>query len=119
MIKIKNHKNSYKRQRKQIKNQNQNDKTKINIVTIEKNHKINLKDRIKNHNYYGCCCRRRRNNKNYKPDLKDKIKNHKNSDKRETKQIKNKRKITKLKSSVLKIFFASKNIKLIFIILIC
>jgi len=51
--------------------------------------------------------------------LKDKIKNHKNSDKREKKQIKNKRKITKLKSSVLKIFFASKNIKLIFIILIC
>jgi hypothetical protein len=106
MVKIKNHKNSYKRQRKQIKNQNKNDKTKINIVTIKKNHKINLKDRIKNYNYYHYCRRHRRNNKNYKYDLNDKIKNHKNSDKREKKQIKNKRKITKLKSSVFKTFFA-------------
>jgi len=37
-------------QRKQIKNQKKKDQTEINTITIEKNHKFNLKDKNKNYN---------------------------------------------------------------------
>jgi hypothetical protein len=38
-----------KGQRKQIRNQKKNDQTEINIITIEKNHKFDLNDKVKNY----------------------------------------------------------------------
>jgi hypothetical protein len=38
-----------KEQIKQIKNQKKNDQTEIIIIIIEKNHKIDLKDKIENY----------------------------------------------------------------------
>ena len=36
-------------QKKQIKNKKKKDQTEINVITIEKNHKFDLKDKIKNY----------------------------------------------------------------------
>jgi hypothetical protein len=49
MIKLKIIKTLTKGQRKQIRKKKKKDQTEINIIIIEKNHKFDLKDKIKNY----------------------------------------------------------------------
>jgi hypothetical protein len=48
---------------KQIRNKNKRDQIKINIITIEKNHKFDLKDKIKNYKNFDKRAKKKKRNR--------------------------------------------------------
>ena len=71
MIKLKIIKTLTKQQRKQIRNQKKKDQIEKNIITIEKNHKSNLNDKIKNYKNFDKRAKEKKNQKQ-----KNQIKRH-------------------------------------------